>query len=42
MLNPGVIKAVLELHKQGFSYLAIAKSLNLHINDVVEIINEYS
>jgi len=42
MTNPGVVKAVLELHKQGFSYLAIAKSLNLHINDVVEIINEYS
>lgn len=42
MTNPGVVKAVLELYKQGFSYLAIAKSLNLHINDVVEIINEYS
>lgn len=41
MMPPGIIKAVLELHKQGLSYVAIAKYLNLHINEVVEIINEY-
>ena len=40
--NPGVIKAVLELHKQGYYVVAIAKSLNLHIEEVVNIINEYS
>ena len=40
--NPGVIKAVLELHKQGFTIVSIAKSLNLHIDEVVNIINVYS
>lgn len=40
--SPGVIKAVLELHKQGYTYLAIAKTLNLHIEDVVNIINVYN
>jgi hypothetical protein len=40
--NPGVIKAVLELHKQGCSIVAIAKTLNLHIEEVVNIINVYN
>jgi transposase len=40
--NPGVIKAVLDLHRQGYSVVAIAKSLNLHIEEIVNIINEYS
>jgi hypothetical protein len=40
--NPGVIKAVLELHKQGFTYISIARTLNLHIEEVVNIINGYS
>lgn len=40
--NPGVIKAVLNLHRQGYTYVAIAKSLNLHIEEVVNIINGYS
>jgi hypothetical protein len=40
--NPGVIKAVLELHKQGYSIVAIAKTLNLHIEEVVNIINVYN
>jgi hypothetical protein len=40
--NPGVIKAVLDLHRQGFTYVAIAKTLNLHIEEVVNIINGYS
>ena len=41
MVNPGIVKAVMALHKQGFSIVAIAKSLNLHIQDVAEIINDY-
>lgn len=41
MANPGIIKAVLALHKQGYSYVAIARSLNLHIKEVVDIINGY-
>ena len=40
--NPGVIKAVLNLHREGFSVIAIAKTLNLHIEEVVNIINGYS
>jgi hypothetical protein len=42
MKNPGVIKAVLDLHRQGYFVVAIAKSLNLHIEEIVNIINEYS
>ena len=41
MVNPGIIKAVLTLHKQGYTYVAIARSLNLHIKEVVDIINGY-
>jgi hypothetical protein len=41
MVNPGMVKAVLALHKQGFSIVAIAKSLNLHIQEVAEILNDY-
>jgi hypothetical protein len=40
--NPGVIKAVLGLHRQGRSVVAIAKTLNLHIEEVVNIINGYT
>lgn len=40
--NLGVIKAVLDLHRQGCSVVTIAKTLNLHIEEVVNIINEYS
>lgn len=40
--NPGVIKTVLDLHKQGYSIISIAKTLNLHIEEVVNIINDYS
>ena len=42
MKNPGVIKAVLDLHRQGYFVVAIAKSLNLHIEEIVNIIKEYS
>jgi hypothetical protein len=42
MVNPGTIKAVLKLHKQGYSIVAIARTLNIHIKEVVEIVNEYT
>lgn len=38
----GVIKAVLELHRQGSSIVSIARTLNLHIEEVVNIINGYT
>ena len=41
MANPGIVKAVLALHKQGSSIVAIARFLNLHIREVAEIINDY-
>ena len=41
MLSPGIVKAVLALHKIGLSYVAIAKALNLHIKEVADIINGY-
>ena len=40
--NPVIIKTVLNLHKQGYTVIAIAKTLNLHIEEVVNIINGYS
>ena len=40
--NPGVIKAVLDLHRQDYTVVAIAKTLNLHIEEVVNIINGYT
>ena len=39
--NPGVVKAVLDLHKQGYSVVSIARTLNLHIEEVVNIIHVY-
>lgn len=39
--NPGVIKAVIELHRRGHTFVAIAKTLNLHIEEVVNIIHTY-
>jgi len=40
--NLGVIKAVLDLHRQGHTVISIAKTLNLHIEEVLNIINGYS
>lgn len=40
--SPGVIKAVLELYKQGYSIVAIARTLNLHIEEVVNILHVYT
>ena len=42
MVNPGIVKAVLELHRQDYSIVAIARTLNIHIKEVVEIVNEYA
>lgn len=41
-INLGVIKAVLELHRQGLTYVAIARTLNMHLEEVVNIINDYN
>ena len=40
--NLGVIRAVLDLHRRGYTVIAIAKTLNLHIEEVVNIIDGYS
>jgi len=40
--NPGVVKAVLDLHKKGCSVVSIARTLNLHIEEVVNIIHVYN
>ncbi len=40
--NLGVIKAVLVLYRLGFSYVAIARTLNITIAKVSEIINEHN
>jgi hypothetical protein len=40
--NLGVIKAVLVLYRLGFSYVAIARTLNISIAKVSEIINEHN
>lgn len=38
----GKIKAVIDLHKKGYTVIKIAKTLNLHIDEVVTIINDYA
>jgi len=38
----GVIRMVLNLHRKGHTVIAIAKTLNLHIEEVVNIINGYT
>jgi len=40
--NSGVIRLVLDLYRQGYTIVAIAKTLNLNIEEVVNVINEYS
>jgi hypothetical protein len=37
-----IIKSVVELHKQGYSIVKIARVLNLHIEEVANVINEYA
>lgn len=40
--NNNLIKIVLSLHKQGHSIVQIARALNLHIEEVANIVNDYS
>lgn len=42
MTNSGTIKEVLDLYKQGYSMIGIARVLNMHIHEVAEIINDYT
>lgn len=41
MLPQGIIKAILELNRQGYTIIKIAKTLNLHVEEVVNAINDY-
>lgn len=41
MVNPGVVELILQMYHEGCTILYIARTLNLHIEDVVNIINEY-
>jgi hypothetical protein len=40
--HSSIVKSVLELHKQGYSIVKIARILNLHIEEVANVINGYS
>jgi hypothetical protein len=41
-LHSSIIKLVLDFHNQGHSIVKIAKALNLHIEEVVNVINGYT
>ena len=40
--HSAMIKLVLDLHTQGYGIVKIAKALNLHIEEVIDIINGYT
>ncbi len=40
--HSSVVKSVLELHNQGLGIVKIARILNLHIEEVANIIIEYA
>ncbi len=40
--HSSIIKAVLELHKQGYGIVKISQILNLHIEEVANVINVYT
>jgi hypothetical protein len=40
--HSSIIKAVLELHKQGYGIVKISRILNLHIEEVANVINRYT
>jgi hypothetical protein len=40
--HSSMIKLVLDLHNQGYSMVKIAKALDLHIEEVINIINGYT
>ena len=41
-LHSSVVKAVLELHQQGYIMVKIARILNLHIEEIANVINGYT
>jgi hypothetical protein len=41
-LHSSIVKSVLELHKQGYSIVKISRILNLHIEEVANVINGYT
>lgn len=38
MLSPAMVRLVLDMHRSGSTILAIAKTLNLHIEEVANVI----
>jgi hypothetical protein len=40
--HSSIVKSVLELHKQGYSIVKIARILNLHIEEVANVIDGYT
>jgi transposase-like protein len=40
--HSSIVKSVLELYKQGYGIVKIARVLNLHIEEVANVINEYT
>jgi hypothetical protein len=42
VIHSSIVKSVLELHNQGFGMVKIARVLNLHIEEVANIIIEYA
>jgi transposase-like protein len=41
-LPSSIIKSVIDLYRQGYSIVKIARVLNLHIEEVANVINEYA
>jgi transposase-like protein len=41
-LHSLIIKSVMELYTQGYGIVKIARVLNLHIEEVANVINEYA
>jgi hypothetical protein len=41
-LHSSMVKSVLDLHNQGYGIVKIARTLNLYIEEVINIINEYT
>lgn len=40
--HSSIVKSVLELHKQGYGIVKIARILNLHIEEVANVIDGYT
>jgi hypothetical protein len=41
-LHSSIVKSVLELYNQGYSIVKIARILNLHIEEVANVVNGYT